>query len=135
MICKNNGTSIRLFIAIILIFNSSFLHAQLNDSSVNTISYKATNSFTINDEIMPITPALSPVNKNMLAEFTITPSLPVGLILNSSTGIISGTPTEISAITNYQISCTKLENNVKSLAIISIIVHMPLTNASGTQGG
>ncbi|UPT69690.1 MAG: T9SS type A sorting domain-containing protein [Flavobacterium sp. JAD_PAG50586_2] len=41
-----------------------------------------------------------------LAPYTITPALPTGMSFNTSTGIISGTPTEIRATTTYTISAS-----------------------------
>lgn len=41
-----------------------------------------------------------------IVAFSITPTLPAGLSLNTSTGLISGTPTEDVALTNYTITVT-----------------------------
>jgi RHS repeat-associated protein len=44
------------------------------------------------------------IRKMSSSPFTVTPELPAGLSINASTGAISGTPTAISAATQYTIS-------------------------------
>ncbi|OFZ23305.1 MAG: hypothetical protein A2202_00150 [Bdellovibrionales bacterium RIFOXYA1_FULL_36_14] len=51
--------------------------------------------FTKGTTIMPMNPTLSPLGFTGLS-FTVSPKLPTGLTLNYSTGIISGTPTNVS---------------------------------------
>ncbi len=40
--------------------------------------------------------------------YSVSPSLPAGLSLNSTTGAITGTPTAVSSAANYQITCTNI---------------------------
>ncbi|KAK8797561.1 hypothetical protein WA158_005907 [Blastocystis sp. Blastoise] len=52
--------------------------------------------------------------------FTIYPSLPNGLILNPSNGMISGTPTTNSALTTYTITATNTAGSVSTTIVIYI---------------
>lgn len=53
-------------------------------------------------------PRQIPTLVGQITEFTITPNLPTGLVLNSSTGEISGTPTVASGEIEYQITAKSL---------------------------
>jgi hypothetical protein len=68
-------------------------------------------SYTINGiytEGFAIT-SVSPINTGgRVTSYSISPELPTGMTLNTSTGLISGTPTVISSITNYTITGTNL---------------------------
>jgi hypothetical protein len=67
-------------------------------------------------------PALSPtVTGGPVSGYSVSPALPAGLTLDGTTGIISGTPTTVSAAANYQVTAT---NNVGSTAFtISITIN------------
>lgn len=59
------------------------------------------------------------IRKVVTSAFTITPMPPAGLSFNNSNGSISGTPTVISATSNYQVQAFNLthSSNVASLSI------------------
>jgi hypothetical protein len=49
------------------------------------------------------------VTGGSLSSYSISPALPAGLTLNSSTGVISGTPTVVTSTTNYTITAVRAD--------------------------
>jgi len=69
-----------------------------------TISYSPLNYSLQRDQaITPITPTLG---GGAVSSVSITPALPAGLTMNSSTGVITGTPTVFSTAKNYVVTAT-----------------------------
>ena len=62
--------------------------------------------------------------------YSISPSLPSGLSLNTSTGAITGTPTGASASTSYTVSVT--DGSSTSTATFSLGVNAALSSSAGT---
>ena len=83
-----------------------------------SISYTGT-PFTFNKDVT-ITP-VTPVNSGDSATWSVSPSLPFGLNIDSSTGLISGTPTATSSSASYVITATN--SGGSDTATISITVH------------
>ena len=70
---------------------------------IPTISYNSPNVFTKGTAIS----SLSPTNTGgLVVSYRISTSLPAGLIFNTSTGVISGTPTALTATTTYSVIAT-----------------------------
>ena len=67
-----------------------------------------------------------------VVSYSVSPTLPAGLTLNTSTGVISGTPTTLTAAANYTITATNTGGS--SDALVSITVVSPYT-AWSTQYG
>jgi gliding motility-associated-like protein len=68
-----------------------------------SISFATTTySTAVNAPIIPITPT----NTGGVGTYSISPNLPTGLIFNTATGTISGTPTVILAQTTFTITAT-----------------------------
>ncbi len=59
-----------------------------------------------------MTEMTSTVSTDSPVTYTITPSLPTGLTLNSSTGTISGTPTAVYPLTNHTLAATNISGNM-----------------------
>jgi uncharacterized repeat protein (TIGR02543 family) len=79
------------------------LQITVNDIAPNSLSYASPNVFTVGNSI----PNLSPtVTGGTVLNYSISPNLPDGLTLNTTTGIISGSPTAISPTTIYSITAT-----------------------------
>jgi gliding motility-associated-like protein len=85
--------------------------SQTATSSVSTVTvvdapvmaYTATNSFERTFAITALTPTVS---GGTIATYTISPALPTGLVLNTTTGVITGTPTVNSASRTYTVTGT-----------------------------
>jgi len=51
-------------------------------------------------------PSASPILNFTATAFSATPALPAGIVLNSSTGVFSGTPVGASALTSYSLQAS-----------------------------
>lgn len=67
------------------------------------------------------TEALTPTGLAQPITCTVDPVLPRGLTLDSATGVISGSPTEVLAATDYTITCSDQANN-SATATVSLAV-------------
>jgi len=66
------------------------------------LAYPTPNVFTVGTAIANLTPSCSHVTSG----YTISPALPLGLSLNPTSGVISGTPTSASPTTTYTVSAS-----------------------------
>jgi hypothetical protein len=91
------------------------------------ISYNTPNTFVYGT---PIT-ALNPSNTGgAAASYSVNPALPAGLSLNTSTGVITGTPTSPTASANYTVTATNVTGN--GTFVISITVNKRTLNVTAT---
>jgi hypothetical protein len=66
--------------------------------------------------------------------YTVSPSLPAGLVLDGATGVISGTPTVASAATDYVVTTSNTEGSSSFTTNIHVIAcNVALTPASQTS--
>ena len=66
--------------------------------------------------------ALSPTVTGTVTSYTVSPSLPSGLNLNSNTGVISGTPTSEQSSSTYTIRASNIVGNIVTNISISVII-------------
>jgi len=91
----------------------------LTVASALAFNYSPTNySFIRGNAITNITPSIT---LGTAVAYAVTPSLPTGLSINSTTGEISGTPTATSAATTYTVSATTA-NGCASTATLTLAV-------------
>jgi Putative Ig domain len=73
-----------------------------------TVSYTQSTVILLkNAAMVPLIPSLG--NNGADATFSVSPSLPAGLVLDTDSGVVSGTPSALSSATGYTITAT---NNV-----------------------
>jgi len=82
-------------------------------------------SYTIDAVISPNTPSSG---GGAVTSYSITPALSTGLTFNTSTGVISGTPTAISGITNYTVTATNSGGSTTANLSITTIAATPPSN-------
>ena len=97
---------------------------QVLDIPPTALSYSSpSNIFTVGSPIVNNIPTNT---GGVIASYSVYPSLPSGLTMNTSTGIISGTPTEGTVQTDYIITGTNTGGTVTST--VSIYVQGPPYN-------
>ena len=88
-----------------------------NSNPSASLSYPSgSQTFTVGTAITPISPTIT----GTLSGFVVTPALPAGLVLNTSTGVISGTPTAIAAAASYAIGATGTTGVVSATVSITV---------------
>jgi hypothetical protein len=97
----------------------------VNDNAPTDLSYTTPNIFGVNVVITPLTPM---VYGGVVTNYTIEPELPVGLNFDTTTGIISGTPTQITANATYTVTAINFMG--RTSATIDITIGGPATNLS-----
>ena len=68
-----------------------------------------------------ITPDSPTSSGGTVASYSVTPALPAGLVMSPSTGIVSGTPTVVSATTSYTVTAS--DSAGSTTAVLSITVN------------
>ena len=81
------------------------------------LHYPTPPAFVVNTAIAALTPTVD----GQVAGYSISPSLPAGLSLNTATGVIAGTPTNIAGKTSYTVKATNAGGS--TTAIVSILVN------------
>ena len=76
-----------------------------------------------------ITPNNPSSGGSTVTSYSVNPSLPSGLALNTSTGVITGTPTAVAATASYTITASNSAGN--TTALLSITVNAALLPPSG----
>lgn len=84
-----------------------------------TITYATPNVYVTNTAITPLTPTNT---GGIASSYSISPTLPMGLNFNTSSGIISGTPTKKNAATDYSVTATN------SYGSFTTVVNIRATN-------
>jgi hypothetical protein len=83
-----------------------------------------------------IATSLSPTNTGATAtSYSISPALPSGLSINTTTGVISGTPTVTSGATNYTVTATNSSGSGVSVINISVAASATVNRGNYVLGG
>jgi hypothetical protein len=73
---------------------------------------------------IPITPS-APSVTGTVAQYSVTPVLPPGVLLNSETGEISGTPTAAVALSNYLVTASNGSGATSFTLTIAVLIPPP----------
>jgi DNA-binding beta-propeller fold protein YncE len=88
------------------------------DKAPAALSYAAgTAAYTIN---VPITPNFPTNSGGTVASYSVVPALPTGLSLNTSTGVISGTPTALFTSAKYTVTATNSGGSTTGTVTIAV---------------
>ena len=88
----------------------------VNDIAPSSLSYTASNVYTKNTAITPLSPTIS----GQGITYSVSPTLPIGLSLDTSTGIISGTPSATTGLATYTVTATNTGGSTTFGVVITV---------------
>jgi DNA-binding beta-propeller fold protein YncE len=90
----------------------------VNDQAPSSFSYAAgTATYIVN---APITENDPSITGGTVTSYSVSPTLPAGLSLGTSTGDITGTPTAITPSTKYTVTATNTGGNATAVVFITV---------------
>ncbi|MBP5999616.1 MAG: gliding motility-associated C-terminal domain-containing protein [Sediminibacterium sp.] len=81
------------------------------------LSYTTPNVYLTGTSITPLNPTST---GGVISQYSIGPSLPAGLTINPTTGVISGTPSAVSTQTSYTVTGTNASGTVTATVVITV---------------
>jgi subtilisin-like proprotein convertase family protein len=100
-------------------FTTTSLNITVNDIAPSALTYSSNPATYIKDRgITTNTPTSS---GGAVVSYSVSPALPAGFMLNASTGVISGTPTALSAAANYTITATNTGGSTTAAMNVSVV--------------
>ena len=87
------------------------------------LSYSGSASLTVGT-----TASLTPSVTGMVTTWSVSPALPAGLGLNTSTGVISGTPTSVAASTSFTVTASNAGG--QTTTVVQLSVALGASNAA-----
>ncbi len=104
--------------------SSAFINITVNPAAP-IISYVSPQAFTVGVAITPLTPTSS---GGTVASYSVVGSLPAGLSLNTSSGVISGTPSVASSQTTYTIQASNITGTYNANIDITVTTEQGILN-------
>ena len=102
---------------------SASLDIIVNDAPPVNFTYPTPPIYYLNTAITPLTPTN---NGGTPASYSISPALPAGLNFNTSTGVISGTPTAITPSATYVVTASNFVGSVSQNVVIEVKDYAPV---------
>src|SRR5690606_25750295 len=99
-----------------MVLATADLTITVNEAAPINLSYTTPNTFVVGLAVSPLAPT---VTAN-IASYTVSPALPAGLTLNPTTGIISGTPTTVTATATYTITASNAGGSTTFDVVITV---------------
>jgi len=113
-------------------FTTATIYITVNDVAPSALSYSTSNGiYTINSAITSNTPTVI----GDILSYSVNPSLPSGLILNTSTGIITGTPDALQSSTGYVVTATNTGGFTTETIYITVNDVAPSALSYSTSNG
>ncbi len=81
------------------------------------LTYTSPNVYTVGTAIGTLTPTIT---GGAIASYAVSPSLPAGLTINSTSGLITGTPSAVSTQTSYVVTGTNASGTVTATVVMTV---------------
>ncbi len=88
----------------------------------SNLTYTSPNFLSVNESIVNLTPSVTGTPAN---SYTIQPNLPSGLNLNTITGVITGTPSQVSSPTIYTVTSSNIAGTTSGTIHLTIYEKKP----------
>ncbi|RZJ67917.1 MAG: T9SS type A sorting domain-containing protein [Flavobacterium sp.] len=93
----------------------------INDIAPSALSYTSPNTFAVGNAIAQLTPSVT----GNVVSYSVSPGLPAGLSLNTTTGVISGTPSAATATATYTVTATNSGGSTSFGVVITVTAPAP----------
>ncbi|MAS58101.1 MAG: hypothetical protein CMA37_05800, partial [Euryarchaeota archaeon] len=104
---------------------SATLNITVNDEVPTTLSFSNPDILLTNNTLMtPLNPITT--GPGVVVTWYIVGALPLGITFNSSTGILSGTPTELMTTTQYTIGAINSGGSIFTVVNITVVDQLPI---------
>ena len=100
--------------------DSVTISLEVNDIAPTSITYAGTPYTLTNNTAMQAD--MPTTTGGPVVSWTITPALPTGLLFDTATGEISGTPTVVNATTTYTVNATNTGGSVTTTITITVMM-------------
>jgi hypothetical protein len=84
------------------------------------LSYRSPQTFYVGTAM-----SLAPMVTGTVTSYAVSPALPAGLTLNTSSGLISGTPAAVAAAANYTVTATNSAGSTNFALSIAVVLLPP----------
>jgi large repetitive protein len=88
------------------------------------LSYPSPAKGTVGAALMPLTPRIA----GTVEHYSVTPSLPAGVVLDSTSGLIAGTPSVARKLAPYTITASSQAGNTSFIFLLSVVAPSPGSN-------
>jgi len=87
----------------------------------NSLSYVSPVSATVGAPLAPLSPSIA----GTVEHYAVSPTLPPGILLDSASGILSGTPSEARNLAPYTITANSLAGNTRFILLLTVTPAPP----------
>jgi 6-phosphogluconolactonase (cycloisomerase 2 family) len=101
---------------------TAIISITVNDVAPSALAYSSPVTYTKGNAITPNTPTSA---GGAVVSYTVLPALPAGLTLSPTTGIISGTPTVLSAMATYTVTAGNSGGSTTAGVTITVVDSKP----------
>ena len=109
--------------------STAILAIKVNDIAPDSFTYPTPNVYTAGTSITALNPTFTTSTGGDVISFTVSPALPAGLIINPTTGKISGVPNTATPLATYVVTAT----NSGGTKTFSLSITVNDTNPSGLE--
>jgi hypothetical protein len=85
------------------------------------LSYGSPVNATVGVALAPLSPSIA----GPVEHYAVSPTLPAGLVLNSTSGIVSGTPREARSLAAYTITASSLAGSTRFVLLLTVAAPSP----------
>jgi len=85
------------------------------------LSYVSPVNATVGAALAPLSPSIA----GTVEHYAVSPTLPPGIVLNSMSGIVSGTPREARSLAAYTITASSLAGSTRFVLLLTVAVPSP----------
>ena len=88
------------------------------------LSYPSPAKGTVGAALTPLSPRIA----GTVEHYSVTPSLPAGVVLDSTSGLIAGTPSVARTLTPYTITASSQAGNTSFIFLLAVAARSPSSN-------